>query len=443
LLDSIIVGAGLAGLTAAHRLKQAGARVRVFEAQLRAGGRVRTVGIPEFATHVDLGGEWVGSYHHSIRALCKELNVVLTEDKVDGLQLLPTHVRLDGRNLEPIEVDQLSQEISKVIDDLIRLSMTVDPIAPWNAPSQIALLTSVSVDSWLREQGFSRHLREVFSDLAPDSQSMLALLALVAGGHGAPFFHESEVCTVAGGASKLVSALFESVPDSLELGVSCRRIKQLNDGSVLVELLNEDGTRLDYVARTVIVAIPFSCLESIEGLPGLPIKHHPSMCRNQKMTLMAAVDPPASVQPCTILTDQACRIIQSKFLDFRGCAPYIRVDIFVRPPTDSNTFLDRGALSEALILCGIAPSALTAVIQSDWVNLPWSRGSYSVLGPNVLTPNYGLALRGLPPVFFAGDYVVPGFAGYMEGAVMSGNVAAARVGEYLGLAVGQHSVTEP
>ena len=58
----VVVGAGLAGLAAAHELVEAGADVRVAEQSTRAGGRVMTV-TGEFADDawIDVGGQSSGA----------------------------------------------------------------------------------------------------------------------------------------------------------------------------------------------------------------------------------------------------------------------------------------------------------------------------------------------------------------------------------------------
>ena len=79
-----IVGAGIAGLTAAWRLRQAGVPVRVFEAQSRVGGRMLSLRDHFGAGQViELGGELIDTGHVRIRALAAELGLVL-DDLLEG-----------------------------------------------------------------------------------------------------------------------------------------------------------------------------------------------------------------------------------------------------------------------------------------------------------------------------------------------------------------------
>ena len=74
----IVVGAGLAGLSAAYRLNKAGWKVTVVEARDRPGGRAWSYRFPEAPELVcEMGGEWIGKDQHHILDLCKELNVAL------------------------------------------------------------------------------------------------------------------------------------------------------------------------------------------------------------------------------------------------------------------------------------------------------------------------------------------------------------------------------
>ena len=73
----IIIGAGLAGLAAAHYLVRRRWSVTVLEARDRAGGRVFSHRFPGSPLVCELGGEWIGNNHGTIRRLCKTLNLEL------------------------------------------------------------------------------------------------------------------------------------------------------------------------------------------------------------------------------------------------------------------------------------------------------------------------------------------------------------------------------
>jgi monoamine oxidase len=72
--DVVVVGAGLAGLSAAHRLAAAGRSAVVLEARDRVGGRTlnRSVGGGEV---VEVGGQWIGPTQDRLAALARELGV--------------------------------------------------------------------------------------------------------------------------------------------------------------------------------------------------------------------------------------------------------------------------------------------------------------------------------------------------------------------------------
>lgn len=71
--DVIVLGAGLAGLSAAKRLGNAGKSVMVLEAKRHAGGRVYTVRDAATEYPIELGPEWVGA-HGAFRDLLNSLN---------------------------------------------------------------------------------------------------------------------------------------------------------------------------------------------------------------------------------------------------------------------------------------------------------------------------------------------------------------------------------
>lgn len=65
--DVVIIGAGIAGLTAAYRLKQAGKRIILLEAKDRVGGRLFNQNLPGGDEGEDGGGRLIAHarYHLS------------------------------------------------------------------------------------------------------------------------------------------------------------------------------------------------------------------------------------------------------------------------------------------------------------------------------------------------------------------------------------------
>ncbi|HEX6280233.1 MAG TPA: FAD-dependent oxidoreductase, partial [Pyrinomonadaceae bacterium] len=93
----VVIGAGLAGLAAAYRLKTAGWHVTVLEARNRIGGRVFSHKDEQTGLICELGAEWVGESHERIKALCKDFGIPLQKHQFEDFLLR------DGRVYRPGE----------------------------------------------------------------------------------------------------------------------------------------------------------------------------------------------------------------------------------------------------------------------------------------------------------------------------------------------------
>lgn len=77
--DVIVVGAGLAGASAALKLSRSGFTVTIIEARSRTGGRAYSRPFAGFIEEeqLEFGGSWITPWHTRIRALCVELDIKL------------------------------------------------------------------------------------------------------------------------------------------------------------------------------------------------------------------------------------------------------------------------------------------------------------------------------------------------------------------------------
>ena len=151
--DVVVVGAGLAGLSAARDLAAGGASVTVLEARDRVGGRVEQVPLPD-GRLVQLGGEVVGTGHTAYLGLVAEL----------GLTLVPSYVAEPGEITRQVpgsvdvgdwpswttDADRASYE--KVEDALAQVVRGIDPDHV-HAHPELRRLDRLSVGDWLREVG--------------------------------------------------------------------------------------------------------------------------------------------------------------------------------------------------------------------------------------------------------------------------------------------------
>ena len=75
--DVIVIGAGLAGLTAALGLEAAGVDVQVVEAQNRVGGRVHSM--RQLGNNKEAGGTYIGAGYARLIGMSERLGVELVD----------------------------------------------------------------------------------------------------------------------------------------------------------------------------------------------------------------------------------------------------------------------------------------------------------------------------------------------------------------------------
>jgi monoamine oxidase len=128
----IVVGAGLAGLTAAYELGRAGFDVTVLEARDRIGGRVYTVRDPfRDGQHAEAGGEYVDVVHRRVRAYCSRFGLPL-QNATRGFAGLDDVVYVDRRR-EPLgrfKTRRSTRDTNRFSPLIYELGRGLDPADP-------------------------------------------------------------------------------------------------------------------------------------------------------------------------------------------------------------------------------------------------------------------------------------------------------------------------
>ncbi|MEE8407522.1 MAG: NAD(P)/FAD-dependent oxidoreductase, partial [Acidimicrobiia bacterium] len=113
----VVIGAGLAGLTAALRLTQANHDVTVLEARDRVGGRVYSITLSNGEV-AELGGEWISGDQRWVVELARELEVPMSEVGVD-------FTKRDLIGSPPIAASE-HQRVAGVVTDAIESLFVAD-----------------------------------------------------------------------------------------------------------------------------------------------------------------------------------------------------------------------------------------------------------------------------------------------------------------------------
>jgi monoamine oxidase len=264
-----VVGAGLAGLTCAYRLKQAGLTAQVYEASTRIGGRCWTIHDfdPLVAEH---GGELIDQGHTAMRQLVQELGLNL----VNLLQAEPKGTedfyRVNGHKYEYAQlVDDLNGIYQKLHKDVSAASYPT----LWNSYTQRGWeLDHMSIIQWLDEtvpKGGSKSDLGRVLDIAYNieygaecsEQSSLNLLYLL-GYSGQGQFHvfgpSNEKYHVRGGNDQVAQRLADALTAQITPDKPLTAIK-LNAGGTYT--LSFAGSTATY--DHVVLALPFSLLRSV------------------------------------------------------------------------------------------------------------------------------------------------------------------------------------
>jgi monoamine oxidase len=447
-VDVVVVGAGFAGLAAARDLAAAGRSVAVLEARDRVGGRVRNHALAPGKV-VEVGGQWVGPTQDRVLALAKDLGVETFPTYDTGARVLHFGGRRGTyRGTIPRINPLVIADVGRAQARLESLAKRVPLESPWAAP-RAESWDAMTFETWLRRNTATRAARTLLSlgieavfACEPGDVSLLHVLFYA---HSAGSF-QMAIDTGGGaqqdrfaGGSQLVCerAAQQLGAQTVHLDAPVHTVTTAAD-TVTVESVAGSWT-----CRHVIVSVPPLLAGRIHYEPALPTWREQLTQRT----------PMGSVIKCNAIYDEPFWREDGLSGQATGDGEGARV-VFDNSPPDGSPGILLGFLEgdearrlgraepatrRRAVLDSLAryfgPRAADPVdyVELDWQTEQWSGGCYGTLfGPNVWT-RYGPALRApVGPIHWAGTETATVWCGYMDGAVSSGQRAAAEVLDALG-----------
>jgi len=445
----IVIGAGLAGLSAAYELIQAGHEVTVLEARSRPGGRVFTMR-GQFADglYAEAGATNVFDNHAWTMKYISLLNVTLDPEPPGGGASIyymrgkrivikpnapvdwPLELRADEKGKSRRELwERYVVPVTKELGDPADLN--------W-PPASLRKYDNMSFAEFLKFRGASQNAITILSlgladTLGEGAQTVSALNWLR---EAAPRATVKDVSFIRGGSDTFPRAFAARLADKIQYGTPVRAIEQ-NTDSVRV-ICAPQGTQTSIAADYLICAIPFSILRNVIVSPAFSSKKQEAISKLGHTSVV-----------------RVFMQTRKRFWLEEGLSGGASTDLPIVSVYDKDHYLPgpRGML-EAYVAGQRARNlaAMTADARQDfavremekvfpglsqyyeggtsvcWDQEEWTRGAYAWFKPGEMQSWLPQILRPEGRVHFAGCQTSP-WPGWMNGALQSGNRAAREVAE--------------
>ncbi|KAF9878306.1 flavin containing amine oxidoreductase [Colletotrichum karsti] len=458
-VDVVIIGAGLAGLAAAREVIKGGLSCILLEARDRVGGKTWSEPLQQGQPGVvDLGAAWINDTNqHRMYVLAKEFDAELIEQNTDGNVVMQG---FDGK-CSPFPYgelplfDEATRHRLGAIRDMVEADcQVVDAWKPKNTG-----LDSLTFDAYLRSRGADDialatanvWTRAMLGQEATDISALYFLNYCKSGGGLLQMRSDrkggGQHLRVRQGTQFFSKGLASSLPEgTIRLNQPVRAV--VSDGNQGVKVQTDAGV---LAARKVITTVPGPVLKTIAFEPPLPL---PKQAWIQSLTygyytkaMMEFTTPfwvergfcglaQSFVGPASVIRDTSIPVDGKYVLTCFMAGEAGKAWSALGKTDRENKLLDQ--LAQLFGFEGVY-SQFVRLATYEWVKDEWSGWGCpcAALAPGVLDTLGGDSLRQpCGSLHFAGTETAGEWKGYMEGAVRSGERAAAEVLEALSSTAG-------
>jgi monoamine oxidase len=444
-----IVGAGLAGLSCAYDLKRAGLQATVYEASSRVGGRSWTLrGAFADGQFVERGGQFIDQGHTEIRQLASGLGLTLDAVASGEPNGSEPFFWFDGA---PYTYDQATDDLNGIYQKLhMDVSAASYPTLYNLSTARGRQLDQMSIIDWINESvpgGIGSKLGQLLDvaytiEYGADSsqQSSLNLLYLLGfSGQGQLrlFGPSNEKYVVRGGCDQIPARLAAALAGQVRTGWQLTRVAQTAGAVTLTfKVLGKVKT---VTADRVVLALPFSILRSVD-LAGAGFK---ALKRTAINELGMGTNSKLHVQftsrhwhtlGCNgdTFSDRGYQNTWDESRTQAGAAGILDNYTGGTVGAGYGTGTPTGKAQQFLaqlepVLPGITARWNGRATIDYWTNYEWTKGSYSYWKVGQYARFAGVERELEGRCHFAGEHTSIDFQGFLNGAVETGQRAAAEV----------------